>query len=282
MPELPEVQTIVSDLNKKIINYKIIDFWSDWPRAIGGISLNLFNKEIKGEKIVKIWRLGKNIFIDLTGNKTIYIHLRMTGHLLVKSKVDNNNYFSERVNQYVHHKWDLNGGKSLEFSDKRKFGKIILADTDRIKELKEIKNLGIDLLDKEFALNKLKEILKKRNKMAIGKLLLDQSMLAGIGNIYRSEILFEAKISPFRLSGKLKKKEVELLYKSIIKIIKKAIKFRGTSDSDYRDSEGKAGNFQKFLKVYHREGKKCKICKNKIKRLNINGRSIFYCSHCQK
>src|SRR3989338_9853018 len=153
MPELPEVENIISDLNKKIKGDMIADFWSDWPKAIKGKSLEAFRKEIKGRKILGARRLGKNIFVDLSGGKTIYIHLKMTGHLLIKSKIKNqksklrNDYFSDRVNHYVHHIWTLKSGKkspslpllqsgkinnTLEFSDLRKFGKIMLADTDKI------------------------------------------------------------------------------------------------------------------------------------------------------
>jgi formamidopyrimidine-DNA glycosylase len=283
MPELPEVQTVVTDLNKKIKGYKIVDFWSAWPKTIKSHPVNRFKKEIVGEKIIKVWRLGKNIFIDLTNNKTIYIHLMMTGHLLIKDKkIPDSKFFKERVNQYIHHKWILNKGLSMEFSDVRKFAKIVLVDADKVKELKEVKELGIDLIDKGFTLNKFKEVLDKRKNKAIGLVLMDQNLLAGIGNIYRSEILYEAKILPLRLSGKLNDKEIELLYKTIIRILKKAIKLRGTSDSDYRDTYGKQGQYQKVLKVYRKNGDKCFGCSGKIERIKMAQRAVFYCKKCQK
>jgi formamidopyrimidine-DNA glycosylase len=283
MPELPEVQTVVTDLNKKIKGYKIVNFCSVWPKTIKSSSLNEFKKEIIGEKIIKIWRLGKNIFIDLTNNKTVYIHLKMTGHLLIKDKkIPDSKFFKEKVNQYIHHKWFLDKGLSIEFSDVRKFAKIVLVDTSKIKDLKEIKALGIDLMDKGFTLDKLSDILNKRRKTAIGLVLMDQHSMAGIGNIYRSEILFEAKISPLRLSGNLKEDEMEILYKTIIKILKKAIKLRGTSDSDYRDTYGKQGQFQKVLKVYRRDGEKCFGCSGDVERIKMAQRAVFYCKKCQK
>ena len=184
----------------------------------------------------------------------------MTGHLLVRTQKNNlkeKKYFDDRVNQYIHHKWILDKGKTLEFSDVRKFGKIVLVDTDKIKELKEIANLGVDIMSKDFNLKKFKEILRARGNKMIGFVLLEQNLLAGIGNIYRSEILFEAKIMPFRLANSLKDSEIELLYKSILKILNKAIKLRGTSDSDYRDTSGAPGSFQKALRVYKKTGEKC-------------------------
>ena len=294
MPELPEVETIISDLNKKIKGDMIADFWSDWPKAIKGKSLEAFRKEIKGRKILGARRLGKNIFVDLSGRKTIYIHLKMTGHLLIKSKIKNqksklrNDYFSDRVNQYVHHIWKLITNnkqlttKTLEFSDLRKFGKIVLVDADKLKELKEIKKLGVDAIDKEFTFDKFNGILEKRKNKMIRDILMDQNLIAGIGNIYMSEILFDAGILPSRAAEKINTSERKKLYNSIKKILKKAVKLRGTSDSDYRDTSGAPGNFQKVLRVYRREKQKCKKCGTIIKRIKIGQRSAFFCPRCQK
>src|SRR3989338_8415281 len=294
MPELPEVETIISDLNKKIKGDMIADFWSDWPKAIKGKSLEAFRKEIKGRKILGARRLGKNIFVDLSGRKTIYIHLKMTGHLLIKSKIKNqksklrNDYFSDRVNQYVHHIWKLITNnkqlttKTLEFSDLRKFGKIVLVDADKLKELKEIKKLGVDAIDKEFTFDKFNGILEKRKNKMIRDILMDQNLIAGIGNIYMSEILFDAGILPSRDAEKINTSERKKLYNSIKKILKKAVKLRGTSDSDYRDTSGAPGNFQKVLRVYRREKQKCKKCGTIIKRIKIGQRSAFFCPRCQK
>lgn len=301
MPELPEVETVVRDLNKKIKGYKIVDFWSEFPGAIKNLTLRKFKSDILTREILGARRVGKNIFIDLGRGKTLYIHLKMTGHLLVKSsklKVQSDksddNYFADRVNQYIRHKWTLKKGKekiNLDFSDLRKFGKIVLADTDKISALPEIKRLGIDAMDKEFTLDKFREILNKKKKSLIGIVLMDQYLIAGIGNIYRSEILFEAGVDPRRKVESLKKGEIEAIFYQIKHILRKAIKMRGTSDSDYRDTDGKPGNFQKVLKVYQREGKNCKIsqslpknkkCANIVKRITLGQRSVFLCEKCQK
>lgn len=298
MPELPEVQTVVSDLNKKIVDYTVADFWSDWPKAIKNKKLVAFQQEIKGRKIINIRRLGKNIFIDLSGGKTLYIHLKMTGHLLIKSqnplaasrvsgqaKSKGHNYFDDKVNQYIHHIWKLKKGKEelwMEFSDMRKFAKIVLDDTSRIKELPEIKKLGVDALSPEFTFKKIQEILAKKKTKAIGIVLMEQELIAGIGNIYRSEILFDAKIHPERKVEKLPAQEMQQVYKSIKKILKQAIKMRGTSQSDYRDTSGAPGSFQKVLKVYRRSGEKCGRCGIIITRKTMGQRSIFFCSKCQK
>jgi formamidopyrimidine-DNA glycosylase len=287
MPELPEVQTIVSDLNRKIKGDVVVDFWSDWPKAIKKLSLDKFKKEIKNRKILDARRIGKNIFIDLSGGKTLYIHLKMTGHLLIKSKVKSqkSKFFDDRVNQYIHHIWTLKTVnrelKKLEFSDLRKFGKIVLDDTEKINNLKEIKELGVDAMSPEFTFSKFPAILDRKKNKKIRDILMDQNLIAGIGNIYLSEILFEAGVLPTRITSSINPEERKKIFNSIQKILKLAIKLRGTSDSDYRDTSGAPGNFQKVLKVYRRTGSKCRICGTIVKRLKMGQRSAFFCSKCQ-
>lgn len=297
MPELPEVQTIISDLNRKIKGDTVVSFWSDWPKAIKNKTLKRFRKEIKNRKILGARRLGKNIFIDLSGGKTLYIHLKMTGHLLIKtltpqpplplageggSKNRVRDYFSDKVNQYIHHIWKLKSGKTLEFSDLRKFGKIVLDDTNKINDLKEVKSLGADAMSPYFTFKKFKEILRKYSKRPIGILLMNQEVIAGVGNIYRSEVLFEAGILPQRPGGTLSEDESKKLFSSIKKVLRKAIKLRGTSDSDYRDTSGAPGSFQKVVKVYRKEKQKCQKCGTIIIRKTLAQRSVFICPKCQK
>jgi formamidopyrimidine-DNA glycosylase len=291
MPELPEVETVISDLNKKIKGETIVGFWSDWQKAIKGKNLEQFKKEIKNRKILNARRIGKNIFLDLSGNKTLYLHLKMTGHLLVKfpikskiknPKLENKNYFNDRVNQYIHHIFYLKSGRTLEFSDMRKFAKIILDDTEKINNLKEIKSLGIDAMDEKFDFKKFQEILNKKPKNKIGMILMEQNLIAGIGNIYRSEILFDAGVNPLKIINKIKIGERKKIFHSIKKILKLAIKYRGTSDSDYRDTSGAPGNFQKIIRVYGRGNAKCRKCGIMIKRLKLGQRSLFFCPRCQK
>ncbi len=287
MPELPEVQTIVDDLNKKIKDDTIVDFWTDWKKSVK-MPVAKFEREIKGRKILSASRIGKNIFLNLSDGKTIYIHLKMTGHLLVKAQSSKlkaqsfgKDYFSEKVNQYIHHIFYLKSGKTLEFSDLRKFGKIILGDTDKIRDIKEIKSLGADAMSSEFTLKKLDEIIDKKSTK-IKLLLMDQGKIAGVGNIYANEILFEAGILPVRPAGKIQKNEKKKLYEAIKKILRKGIKLRGTSDSDYRDTAGAPGKFQEVLKVYRRAGKKCPKCGTIVQRIKLGQRGTFFCPVCQK
>ena len=284
MPELPEVETIISDLNKKIKGAVITNFWSDFPKAIKGATLEKFKREMHGEKILKAERVGKNIFLNLSDNKTLHIHLRMTGHLLIKdkSKKINQKNFAEKVNQYIHHIWKLEKDKTLEFSDLRKFATITLIETENISTYLADKKIGIDALDKKFTFAVFNQLLDAKPKMLIGIFLLDQSIISGIGNIYRSEILFVSGVLPERKNESLNKIERKKIFANTEKILKLAIKMRGTSNSDYRDSSGAPGHFQKMLKVYRKDKTPCSKCKNILLRKKIAQRSVFYCANCQK
>lgn len=284
MPELPEVQTIVNDLNKKVVGDKIVDFRSEWKKNVRP-SFLFFKKGVVGAKIKEARRIGKHLVIDLDNNYSIVIHLKMSGHLLYKKLKANSSQlvvFSEKVNQYIRHKFIFENGATLDFSDLRKFGWLNLVKTGKVEDEKEIKKLGIDALDKNFTLKVFKEILEKKKNGIIGVVLLDQELIAGIGNIYRSEILFQARVNPKRKISTLKEKEIEEIFKAIKDILKKAVKMRGTSDSDYRDTDGKKGGFQNMLQVYRKEKEICQKCKGKILREKLGQRSIFYCPKCQK
>jgi formamidopyrimidine-DNA glycosylase len=274
MPELPEVQTIVSDLNMKIKGEIVTSFWSDWKKGIRG-NLRKFKKEIEGKKIINVERIGKNILLKLSGGTVVLIHLRMTGALLVKSQIPK---FKEK---YTHHIFFLKSGKRLEFSDIRKFGSLELIKISKKEKMAGLKGIGIDILDKKFTLSEFNRVIESR-KTNIKQILLDQRKMAGIGNIYANEIIYEAGINPKRSTSSLRPTEKKAIYFAIKKIIKKAIKFRGTSISDYRDSSGERGKFQKMLKVYQRAGQKCSKCDTIIKRSAIGQRSTFHCPKCQK
>ncbi|MCX6800223.1 MAG: DNA-formamidopyrimidine glycosylase [Candidatus Falkowbacteria bacterium] len=283
MPELPEVQTVISDLNQKIIGKQIVDFWSLWENGIK-LPLDQFKKNMVGARIILNERIGKHIIVHLDNNYSIVMHLKMTGHLLLKESNDNNIYFNDRVNQYVRHIFYLLDTESqtkfsLEFSDLRKFGWINLVETDAVRNLTSIQKLGTDALVQD--LNKFLILCDRSNKSKIGIFLLDQAKISGIGNIYRSEILYEASIYPLRLVSDLNKEEKEVIFRAIKKVLNLAIELRGTSDSDYRDTAGMLGGFQKVLKVYRRENKPCLNCGLLIKRFKLAQRSVFYCEKCQ-
>jgi len=290
MPELPEVETIVKDLNKTVKGLKITDVWTDWEKMIKIPPYNEFVKQIKGRKILKARRRAKYILIDLSGGKTLMIHQKISGHLLygrweVKGKkiksLANGPLKEDPQNRFIRFILYLNNKKQLGLSDLRRFGKALLVDTNELSQLKEIKELGPEPLDKKFTFNKFQETLRKR-RGKIKQVLMKQNIIAGIGNIYSDEILFDVKISPLKRVEDIKKEELKKIYQSMKKILQRAIILRGDSMSDYRDLSGKKGRYQEIQKVYQREGEKCYRCKSKIKRIKIGGRSAHFCPICQK
>ena len=299
MPELPEVQTIIDDLNKKIKGLTITDVWTDWPKYFrrSASGFDGFKKEVKNKKILQVWRLGKNIIFDLSDGKKILIHQKMTGHLLVGTWnlelgawcAKQIGPLAEKVNGYIHVMFWLGGpsnkvgaSKMLALSDLRKFAKVLVVDEKDFKNLEDVKNIGPDPLKQGFKFNEFKSLIVKKRGV-IKKVLMDQNVISGIGNIYADDILFTAKIHPLKKAEKLNDNELKAIFKSAKKILKKAVKLRGISTSDYRDTAGKKGGYGSVRLVYQREGEKCsRSCCGVIKRIKIGSRSTHFCPNCQK
>jgi len=289
MPELPEVETTVKGLQKKVLNRTFLDVWTDVEKLVKKPeSLEKFKKLIKGKKIKKIWRRGKNIIFDLSNDYSLLVHQKMTGHLLVGNwKIKKGKWISlkkgpleDPMNRFLHLIFWLDNGKQLALSDLRKFAKVELQKIEKLKKSKSFQKLGYEPLSKDFTFKKFKEVIKGK-KGRIKQILMDQTVIAGIGNIYSDEILWRAKIHPFKDVLKLKEKELKELYKNIRKVLKKAIELQGESISDYRTPTGEKGRFDKLRKVYRREGEKCSRCGATIKRVKLGGRSAHFCPHCQ-
>lgn len=282
MPELPEVQTVVSQLGAKVPDLRIEDFWTDWPKAVRP-SLSVFKEAVIGATIIGTRRIGKHVILDLGNQYLIVIHLKMTGHLLVKTRNNSNSEaFRDPYNQFIHHRFILSDGVTVDFSDMRKFAWMEVAKTENVEKLASVKILGIDALSPQFTLKKFREILNKRNKALIGPVLLEQNLIAGVGNIYRSEALFVAGILPNRSVSSLSDEEQEKLFRAIKKVLRRAVRYRGTSDGDFRDTDGLPGGFQRRLGVYRQHGKPCPVCGILIERTKMGQRSVFFCRQCQK
>lgn len=305
MPELPEVETTVRGLRKKVLNLTLSDVWTDLNTkdsrqhdTVANKKYFLtFRKEIKNKKILSVERIAKNILINLSGNpaKTILIHLKMTGHLLFgkykfnkkenKWLPDEKGPLEDSFNKYVHVLFSFKNNKnSLAFSDMRKFGKITLFNTSKINKTRHLNNIGPDPLSKDFTLTKLIEVLNKKPNGKIKTVLLDQSVIAGIGNIYSDEILWYAGIHPERKISKIKPDEFKKLLKYTKEVLTKGIYFGGDSMSDYRNINGLPGKFQLKHQAYRRTGEKCrkKGCNGVIIKKIINNRSAHFCSKHQK
>lgn len=291
MPELPEVQTIVSDLRKILPGLKIIDVFSEWKSSFKNPSFEEFKKKVSGKKILSVERVGKNILINLDDGQTILIHQKMTGHLLYgKWKSESGKWISEEngplkddpQNRFIRTVFELSDGRQLALSDLRKFAKIILCPAGKLSQLKDIKYLGPDPTEKNFDFKVFLERLNGK-KGRIKTILMDQNVFSGIGNIYSDEILWLAGVHPMRQTSSLSKTELNTIYDSIKKILNKAIVARGTSDSDYRDPYGRKGKYQEMLYVYGLDKKSCqKKDGGIIARIKIGGRSAHYCPVHQK
>ena len=266
MPELPEVETICLQLKEKILNKKIEDVIVKDKRVIKGISSQCLQKEVKGGVIKDILRRGKVLIILLDKNKSLVVHLRISGWLIL----------SENIEKFARVVFKLDDRRILNFCDRRVLGEIKLVEDWRT--LSIIKQMGpepLSLSKEEFI------ALFTSKKTKIKPLLMDQEFIAGVGNVYAQESLFCAGIHPERRVDKLKKEELEKLYSCLISILKEAIKRKGSSVDSYRQIDGKEGEYIPFLKVYQRENEACLVCKTPIKRKVIGGRGTYFCPRCQ-
>ena len=291
MPELPEVETIVRDLKKRVLKRTFVDVWTDWEKMIKKPRIfKEFKRGIEGRKIINIRRRAKNILFDLSDNRTLLIHQKMTGHLLLgKWKSDNGKWISQvkgplrddPMNRFLHLIFWLDSGTMLALCDLRKFAKVELWDKEGLENSKEFRALGPEPLEKSFGLEECKKALKsKRGK--IKKVLMEPTVIAGIGNIYSDEILWKARIHPLKEVSSLSGTELKKIHLAIKEILPLAIRLGGESVSDYRRPSGEKGYYDKARKVYRKEGQKCPVCGEPIERIKIGGRSAHYCPNCQE
>ncbi len=287
MPELPEVETIRRELIKVLVGKKITHVEVLKRKAIQSASVS-FEKSLVGKKIESIDRIGKLLIIDIGHNKFLLIHLKMTGQLIYKSKdkiiEGGHSLTAARITEfpprYSWVTWTFVDGSKLYFSDMRQFGYVKIVDIKTKEKLASA--YGPEPLTKDFTLGSFIKILEDK-KAPIKSLLLNQNLIAGIGNIYADESCFAARIFPGRKSCTLTKEEIIRLFNSINVILKKAIKYKGTTFKSFRTLSGRKGNFLDFLQVYQRDGKNCFRCAvGIIANKKIAGRSSRYCPVCQK
>ncbi len=283
MPELPEVETTVRGLQKTIKGLTILDVWTDLntkdKRKSDTVAnpkfFQFFKKEIKNKKVLSINRRAKNILINLSDGNTILVHLKMTGYLF---------YGKDPKIKFAHVIFTLSNKYFLVFSDMRKFGKMIFIKTKELQDSKHLKNLGPEPLDKKFDLKQFKKCLNRKPNRKIKTVLINQNIIAGIGNIYSDEILWLAGVHPERKVSEINNKEKELMFTAIKETLTKGIDFGGDSMSDYRNIYGLRGEFQMHHEAYRRTGEKCrkKNCQGIITRKIVNTRSAHFCSMHQK
>ncbi len=269
MPELPEVETIRRDLMRGIKGKKIKDVEILNPRVIKEPRPAQFKKRLKGATFKDFLRRAKVLAIKLSTGDYLVVHLRMTGQLIYSAK-------KEEKARVI---FVLSSGKYLNFNDQRLFAELRLVGDWQ--KLKFVRGLGLEPLEKEFTVRKFKEMLGAK-KTKIKPLLMDQTFIAGIGNLYVQEALFLAGILPARPSNKLKDEEIKKLHQAIQKVLREGIRHRGSSVDEYVNGRGEKGDYQLRLKVYDRKGEPCVRCKTKIKKISLGGRGTCFCPKCQK
>lgn len=285
MPELPEVHTTVHGLRTVILGKKIKEVWSDFhidtaygeQQSLKNKSyFQKFKKLLVGTSIKSVERLGKNILINLTNDETVIVHMKMTGCLMYKK--------DKSGEKYLHLAITFENGDYLLLSDLRKFASVTIHKTEDLHLHERLKKLGTDALSKSLTVKKFATILKSQKNKPIKSALLDQEKIAGIGNIYSDEVLWEVGVHPLSASSKIPDAKIGEMFKTMQKILRFSIKHGGDSKSDYRNAFGEKGGFQNFHKVYGKRKEKCQKrgCSGIIERTVVKGRSAHFCPRHQK
>lgn len=273
MPEKPEVITVARKLEKKLLNRTIRSVEVFHQNMIDYPSCDDFIKNIKNQTIHEITTRGKWIVMTLDDYYLLF-HLRMEGKFFFRTKKD-------EKNKHEHVFFNLDNDEQLRFADVRKFGRVMLIEKDKIYSMKPYTELGLEPWDKNLTSDYLKEKYSKKT-LPIKSVLLDQSIITGIGNIYADEILFLSRINPLTKAKDLNDKNRKDIIENTVKVLDQAIEEGGTTIRSYTSEEGVTGMFQNNLFVHQRQNEECRICKSKIIKIKVGGRGTYYCPKCQK
>jgi formamidopyrimidine-DNA glycosylase len=270
MPELPEVETTVNELRPQVKGRKIRGIEVLKRGTIAEPSEQEFIKGLVGRTISDIKRRGKYLVFSLDNGNSLIAHMRMTGSFIVMST-------TEALDKFVRVVFNLDNGKSLHFRDVRRFGRMwLVADEDSV-----VGDLGIEPLSPDFTPGYLTSVLRKR-QIAIKSLLLNQSLIAGIGNMYADEALYKAGIHPLLPAGSLKKIEIVRLHQAILQVLKQGILNSGASTDTFIRPGGTKGEAHLLFQVAHQQGKECRACGGRVERIVVGQRGTFFCPKCQK
>lgn len=272
MPELPEVEIIRSQLEQELAGSRIAGCEVLLPRLVTHPTPLGYRRGLKGRRILDVKRRGKYLLLELDGERVLMIHLGMTGSLLVASP-------EEERPRHTHIVFHLESGRDLLYVDPRTFGETALLKKGDFRPLTGLHNLGPEPLDDSFTVACLASALRGRCRVKAA--LMDQSRIAGIGNIYADEALHRAGISPLRRLDELSPAQIERIFSSLREVLSEAISRGGSSVSDYVDLRGEKGAFQERHRVYRREGEPCPRCGCAIRREKVSGRSSYFCPRCQ-
>lgn len=312
MPELPEVQTTVNGLNELLAEsakgLSVVDVWTDYDSKHHAGKDNIkdpaffkkFRRAVVGARIDSASRRGKNVLVHLSSGVTVIIHMKMTGHVmygayrkLPKKDAQGESWrpadpkdeaLNDPFNRFVHLVFSLSDGKHLVLSDMRKFAKVTFAETAKLHESPHVSEIGPEPLDPSFDAAQLRERAMRRPNGFIKQVLMDHTVVAGIGNIYSDEILWRVGTHPLERVKDVKDKKWPEIFKATLETLRRGIDFGGDSMSDYRDIRGKRGSFQGQHQAYRRTGERCtkRGCTGTIRRIKVGGRSGHYCDVHQK
>lgn len=280
MPELPEVETIRKGLQKYLVGHIIKKVDVHYKNFEGD------PKKLENGKVKKVRRFGKVLCIDLSNGYSLVIHIKLTGQLIYRGPNLKHPTLSKKVyggvpGKHTHVVFTLDKKGTLYYNDYRKFGWLKVVKTKDVGNIPFIKKLGPEPLD-GLTLEKFSEILSS-TKRAVKVVIMDQSKMGGVGNIYANDALFLAKINPKTPSNKLDKKQTDKLFKAIKEVLKRGLKYEGASELAYVTPAGKEGGYQDHALVYGRQGKPCKNkCGGTIKKTKLGGRGTYFCPNCQK
>ena len=280
MPELPEVETVARDLRGLVVGATITRATGDWPGTIQTHTIDDLDAALRGRVIETVGRRGKRIVVELSGDRALTVHLKMTGQLFVVSP-------DVPADRHVHLVLSLDDGREIRFRDIRKFGRVGLYTRSEVGELETeageaspLADLGPEPLDPAFTLAAFRARIRGR-RARLKPLLVDQAFLAGVGNIYADEALWRARLHPLRTAATLRPDDERRLYTEVRAILAEAVERRGSSIDDYTAPEGD-GSMQERLDVYQREGEPCPRCGRPIHRIVLGQRATHFCSFCQR
>jgi formamidopyrimidine-DNA glycosylase len=288
MPELPEVETIRAGLAKLLPGKVVKDVWYDWDKSFPNAPADVA-RFLVGSKIEKVRRRAKVLIIELSGGWALIIHLKMTGQLVFVSKNQRfgaghpgKELISELPAKSTRVILKFKDGSQLFFNDQRKFGWMRLMPALEIPEIDFFKKVGPEPLEDDFTVDKFIERIQRRKNSNIKSVLLDQTVVAGIGNIYADESLWSAKIHPATLVKDIPKTKLVLLYSAVRDVLNLSIAKGGSTDKNYVDAEGHKGSYLQFANVFRKEGQPCPRCGTPIEKIRVAGRGTHICPHDQK
>lgn len=307
MPELPEVETVVRELNSKLKGKKVVSVEVCTPKMVSvgpGVVSNVrtvskaevqkFIRAITGEKVLSVKRRAKLLIFNLSGPYSLYVHLKMTGQFIFEDtalrKKTGGRYrmlnkptapLVQLPGKHTHVVFQFAGGSTLYFNDMRKFGYLKLVRDEDVPKIKELAEFGPEPLTKDFTVQTLEDKAKGKKKLSIKQFLMDNSVVVGIGNIYSDEVLFHAGVRPMRTLQSLREADFKHIFAHIRPVLEKGIAAKGSSVGDFVRTDGSWGVMGRHHFVYGRRGQDCKRCGTIIESIKLGGRTSCFCPHCQ-